>query len=657
VTVFAILFAAGIAITAIMGFVFYPALEKDLRMTKCALYYSVDVAVNGDQANHWGGFAQLANQIGNISTQLGTASTAASANLSNSAWLVDDLTVLEQANINLYTNNNESTVYSPNPSTTASAISASTALPTVTPLFISSGLGPYTANHTMTYDISSGIQSTTAAMGSQGYKVFKAAQMLTNSANNIQANTNINLQSLTMNSNYFDASTASLNNFSADVFDSLFDWALYLIEAIIVFIMVASVLILTGVVATHFYEVYSCKTCVHLGWVTFGITYFGVVVIAFFFFAMGGLCYSFCEFYSGLITAQSSFSSFAETSHPTSFNRIFAKLNVCFYGNGSITSSFLLNKEIQTVSQLYSEINTYLNMRDSSNAAYVDLSYSPNKITGWINAVDKYRLGIYEDASAGLTTEDSPYIAIQGMNKYTNNGTGGVVPTCTFDYWVFDSTNCSFPYNQTVYHSTTNDSGTNFSYSGTMCISLNEKFSNNSTAMWSQKDIANRYIQQRECQGNNQAYDSIMEYADSLVNYRDSRINLYQNIKDQLGALLALNNAYNTKLNSFTLSVQAFSTATITLSTLVANQATGVDYNSNCTVLADNLRMLYNVFCINFVYKSVQFGICCLVLLGVMVGGVLTGSVFGIRYGRMERDRKVVMPEAALSSDVHSETF
>lgn len=185
VAIFTVIFAASIAITAIVGFVFFPTLQQNLKMTKCALYYTVDVAINGDLLNKWGGFQQLSSQIGNISTQLGTASTAASANLSNSNWLVSDLTALRQANINLYTNNHDSTVYSPNPSSTASAVSANTPLPTVVPLFISSGLGPYTTNNTMTFDIDQGIQNTTAVVAGQGYNVYLAAQTLTNSANNI----------------------------------------------------------------------------------------------------------------------------------------------------------------------------------------------------------------------------------------------------------------------------------------------------------------------------------------------------------------------------------------------------------------------------------------------------------------------------------------
>ena len=198
-------------------------------MTKCALYYSIDVAINGDLQNGWGGFTLLASQIGNISSQLSTASTAASANIANSDWLMNDFTALEQANINLYTNNNLSTVYSPNPSTTASAISANTPLPTIVPLFISTGLGPYTQNATMTYDINQVLQSTTGILAAQGYRVFKAAQTLTNSANSIQTNTNINLQSISMNSNYFDTTTVSVNIFSNNIFEAMESWALYLI--------------------------------------------------------------------------------------------------------------------------------------------------------------------------------------------------------------------------------------------------------------------------------------------------------------------------------------------------------------------------------------------------------------------------------------------
>ena len=98
---------------------------------------------------------------------------------------------------------------------------------------------------------------------------------------------------------------------------------------------------------------------------------------------------------------------------------------------------------MQTVSTLYAEINKYLAMTNSSFSTYVDMTASPTKINGWINAMKKYQSGIYVDASSGLTTEDNPQTALSGMNIYTYYGNGGVIPICTADLWVFDTANCT----------------------------------------------------------------------------------------------------------------------------------------------------------------------------------------------------------------------
>ena len=43
---------------------------------------------------------------------------------------------------------------------------------------------------------------------------------------------------------------------------------------------------------------------------------------------------------------------------------------------------------MKTVSGLYAELNTYLNMRDATKiGTYVDLANSTNRITAWINAM------------------------------------------------------------------------------------------------------------------------------------------------------------------------------------------------------------------------------------------------------------------------------
>ena len=118
------------------------------------------MAINGDQTNGWGGFAQISSQIGNVSTQLSTASTAVSTDLSNNNWLLTSMAALKEENLKLYKNNFQSTVLSPNPVSTQAAIAGNNPLPTVTPLFISAGLGPNGTANTMVTDLDLGIRTT-----------------------------------------------------------------------------------------------------------------------------------------------------------------------------------------------------------------------------------------------------------------------------------------------------------------------------------------------------------------------------------------------------------------------------------------------------------------------------------------------------------------
>ena len=160
VTVFAIIFALAILVTTIVAFTFFPALEEDITMTKCSMYHSLDIALNGDQNNNWGGFQQMQDQIGNISTLLSTASAAISSTLSGNEWLQDGMNTLKTMNLDLYNNNKDSTVVSPKASDVASAISGNAALPTVQPLFVQQGLGPNGTANTMVTDIDLNMQIT-----------------------------------------------------------------------------------------------------------------------------------------------------------------------------------------------------------------------------------------------------------------------------------------------------------------------------------------------------------------------------------------------------------------------------------------------------------------------------------------------------------------
>ena len=46
-----------------------------LEYTKCSLYNLLDISINGDLDNGWGGFQDLKFKIGNISSLLDSAAT------------------------------------------------------------------------------------------------------------------------------------------------------------------------------------------------------------------------------------------------------------------------------------------------------------------------------------------------------------------------------------------------------------------------------------------------------------------------------------------------------------------------------------------------------------------------------------------------------
>ena len=108
---------------------------------------------------------------------------------------------LKQQNIDIYTDNQASTVVSPNPTTVSAAIAADTTLPTITTLFIDSGLGPNSTINTMTYSLDQAL-AVTEGCSDQGYQVYQSGKTLADSSNSIQANINIAMESLNMNLDY-----------------------------------------------------------------------------------------------------------------------------------------------------------------------------------------------------------------------------------------------------------------------------------------------------------------------------------------------------------------------------------------------------------------------------------------------------------------------
>ena len=67
---------------------------------------------------------------------------------------------MENMNLDIYSNNQNAAVNTPDPVATYSALSAGNPAPTVTPLFIAQGMGPNGTANTMVTDIDSGIKVT-----------------------------------------------------------------------------------------------------------------------------------------------------------------------------------------------------------------------------------------------------------------------------------------------------------------------------------------------------------------------------------------------------------------------------------------------------------------------------------------------------------------
>ena len=75
----------------------------------------------------------------------------------------------------------------------------------------------------------------------------------------------------------------------------------------------------------------------------------------------------------------------------------------------------------------------------------MNLDISTSQISGWVNAMEKYKLGIYIDSDSIITNNDNPNYALSQLNKYTYD-----VTTIPRDIWVWDKVNCTNP-SQVIY--------------------------------------------------------------------------------------------------------------------------------------------------------------------------------------------------------------
>ena len=290
---------------------------------------------------------------------------------------------------------------------------------------------------------------------------------------------------------------------------------------------------------------------------------------------------------------------------------------------------------MSTVTDVFTNIQTYYDYESKTSVKYIDKEKSVTKIQGWIDAMEKYRIGIYNDSNPSLTTDDNPLYSLDNLNKWTNyhypNGTKN--PHCPMDVWVFDVANCSDP-DADIYKSTTDQAnGLKFTTLKNLCLSFNEKLISSYSYSWDQNDFTKRY--QQIIHSCPDAVNDILRYGRVLINYRDSRINLFQGLKDSLSSLKAKHVKFNADLVSYKTRVDAFYSSVSTLNNLVTDKISGLLVSSDCRVISDYLKVTNNVLCKNVMAQVTTLGICCVLLMCVMIGGILTACTFSVRYSRI----------------------
>lgn len=101
--------------------------------------------------------------------------------------------------------------------------------------------------------------------------------------------------------------TTEFTTFSDEYFIQAFGTALSVFQGVFAFALTGSLLALLGVVATHLFDLFTCRRMVHLGWTVFGIVYIGIIVVTFFVLSVGSIGYGFCEYYKTMLTDQSAY--------------------------------------------------------------------------------------------------------------------------------------------------------------------------------------------------------------------------------------------------------------------------------------------------------------------------------------------------------------
>jgi hypothetical protein len=124
-----------------------------MEKTKCSMYVSLDTALNGVSNSAWGGLTALQNSIGNISSLISSTNTQIGLYFTGDDWLKNDMIVMRATNLGIYEENKNAQLITPNPFTTATALSGGFSIPVVDSVFIKTGMGPNGTANTLVTEI------------------------------------------------------------------------------------------------------------------------------------------------------------------------------------------------------------------------------------------------------------------------------------------------------------------------------------------------------------------------------------------------------------------------------------------------------------------------------------------------------------------------
>lgn len=324
VTYFMLIFMLVTMGLAVAAFTSLPSLQESTANTKCGIYSILDVAMNGDGVA-WGGFSMIASKLDQISSALSSTQTSINTYFVDNTWLTNDSLEMQRQNNNLYNNYYNSTVINPDPDNASQ----------VTPLFIAEGLGPSTTPSTMTFDLNTGLQ-TTQTLTTAALQVDQSAKTLADSVSTIQSNVLISQNQLSMYNTQLSSFVSEIDSFSNRYFDQMFQWGIYAMEGIVGFILAACLMGVAGGIATHCFDMYNCRTMVHVAWGILGLMYFGVLAMTYVFLPAGSVGMDMCKVYNRALNNQSYYRKFGEQYAQS----ISTKLEVCLFGDGAILNTF-----------------------------------------------------------------------------------------------------------------------------------------------------------------------------------------------------------------------------------------------------------------------------------------------------------------------------